>query len=189
MKRLSNSIADLYVKRKIIDPEDKEVYKSGVELILNDLVSFSIIIMFSCFVGHVRFSFEFLLTFCLTRIFCGGFHAKKAYVCKITMLTTFLLVMFGSYLMKNVHIYVVLSILLASFVIVFKLSPVKHPNKQLTEVKIIENHRKSVITFVLLAAVSMLVFTLANKQDGVIIALSLSAVAVLAIVGTLINGR
>ena len=44
---LSQSIADLYIKRNIIKPDEKEVYKCGLELILNDIVTFSLIIAYS----------------------------------------------------------------------------------------------------------------------------------------------
>lgn len=189
MERLSGSIADFYIKRKIIEPEEKEVYKCGVELILNDIVTFSIIIILSCLIGNVRFSIEFLLTFCLTRIFCGGYHAKKSYVCRFTMLITFLLVIFGSYLFNKTNIYNIFAILVISFVIILRLIPVRHPNKNLTEKMRKENRRKGLISFILFAMISIFIFLLFSKQDGAIISLTLAAVAVLAVVGTITNER
>lgn len=188
MEHLSNSIADFYIRRKIIDPEDREVYKSGVELILNEGLTFLIVIICSFLMFRLRYALEFLAAFCFTRVFCGGFHAKKVCVCRSTMLLSFLLTVSLSYPLKNISVLTLLVILSASFAVVFRLAPVKHPNKRLTEAKRKENHKRSVISFVLFAAASILVFSLAVKQDGVIIALSLAAVAVLAAVGALLNG-
>ena len=92
MGYLSECIADFYVKRNIIGKCDKEVYQAGVALILNEILSFILVVVLSWLVWKIRYSLEFLIVFCTTRIFCGGFHAKKTYVCRMTMLLTFSMV-------------------------------------------------------------------------------------------------
>ena len=93
MEFLSECIADFYIKRNIISECEKNVYKYGVQLILNDVFTFTIIIIFSILFWNVKYGAEFLLTLCVTRVFCGGFHAKKAYICKLSMIITFVCVM------------------------------------------------------------------------------------------------
>ena len=189
MEYLSQSIADFYVKRNIIEADKKELYKCGVSLILNDILTFSIVIILSALLGNIRFSFEFLITFCFTRVFCGGFHARKTYICRFTMLLTFSLTVLISFALRNTKPEVLCIILAAAFVILLPLIPVKHPNKELGEEDIKKNRKKGIISFVLFSLTSVFVHQLFSKQGGIIIALSLAAVTVLAIIGTITNGR
>lgn len=189
MNYLSECIADLYIKRNIILPEEKDVYKSGIELVLNDVVTFSLILLISSLIWHFRYAAEFLITFCITRVFCGGYHAKKAYICKITMVLTFLSVVIISGLLKNVDYTILYGILIVSFVILLPFVPVKHPNKKLSTEEYKINRIRGIISYILFSICSVIVMNFLNKSDGLIILLSLSAVTVLAIIGTFINRK
>lgn len=189
MNYLSNCIADFYVKRNIIDKCDKEVYQAGVALILNETLSFLLVIILSLIVCKIRYSFEFLVVFCITRIFCGGFHAKKTYVCRMTMLLTFLTVITGAAFWENSSTEFLCLINLVSFLILLPLIPVKHPNKTMTAELIKKNRMKGVIAYIFFALCSVLIAEYVSAKDGFVIALSLSAVTVLAIVGVISNER
>ena len=188
MDYLSDCIADFYIKRNIIDPSKKEIYKTGLLLILNDIISFSIIIILSAVLWNIRFAVEFLLTFCLTRIYCGGYHAKKSWICRLTMLVTFFAVISTSYLLNSSDIWVILITVIFSFFMLLPIIPVKHPNKHLSEEQRKNNRIKGIISFILFAIGAILLFFL-FKQDGIIIALSLFAVSLLALIGTITNER
>lgn len=189
MESLSERIADLYVKRNIIDAEEKDVYKCGLELIFNDVVTFCVIIIASAFLWRACYAAEFLLTFCLTRIFCGGYHAKKAYICRLTMFATFAASMLVSTYAARSDAYVLTVVMLAAFIIVCRLAPVRHPNKTLTEAQIVKNRKRSIVAFVFFATCAELLFAFISKMDGAVIAISLAAVAVLAVVGSITNER
>lgn len=186
---LSDSIADLYVRRNIILPEEKEVYKCGVELILNDIITFSLVILISTIFFKARFALEFLITLCFTRVYCGGYHAAKAYMCRLSMLITFFGVILLSYILAESPELILYIILILSFVVLLPLIPVKHPNKTLTQELIAKNRKKGIITYIIFGMLSILICHFANRQDAFIISLSLSAVTVLAVIGTLVNER
>ena len=40
MEFLSDCIADFYIKRRIINFEEKDIYKAGIKLILNEAFTF-----------------------------------------------------------------------------------------------------------------------------------------------------
>jgi len=189
MNYLSNCIADFYVKRNIIEESDKEVYQAGVSLVLNEALSFILVVALSWFVWEIRYSFEFLIVFCITRVFCGGFHAKKTYICRMTMLTTFVCVIMISSFLGKFSTEILWLINLISFLVLLPLIPVKHPNKELTQELIKVNRKKGVITYILFGLCSVLVAEYLSVKDGFVMALSLSAVTVLAIVGTISNER
>ncbi|MBQ7900553.1 MAG: accessory gene regulator B family protein [Clostridia bacterium] len=189
MEYLSNCIADFYIRRNIIEPDEKEVYKCGVELILNDVVTFSLILLISAVVWHIRYAIEFLTVFCTTRVHCGGYHAPKAYICRLTMLATFVCVAILSSVSRDAGSAVLYLILAVSFIAILPLIPVKHPNKQLTRQLISKSRKKGIGLYVVYSVCSVLIYTFANGHDGMIIAFSLCAVSALAIIGTFVNGR
>ena len=90
MQLVVKRIADFFISKSIINKSEREVIEYGLFLIINDVISFSSIIIISWLLDTPRFAFEFLMVFCLTRIFCGGYHAKKAYICKLSMILTFI---------------------------------------------------------------------------------------------------
>lgn len=103
MEHLSEIVADFYVKRDIIETGDKEIYQYGVFLILNEVFTFLLIFILSILMKKFRFALEFLIPFCVTRIFCGGFHAKKVFICRFTMISTFLFIVALSYILININ--------------------------------------------------------------------------------------
>lgn len=189
MKHLANSIANFYVRKKIIDVEYEEVYQYGLELILNDVVTFSLILITAHFLWNVKFAIVFLLVFCITRVFCGGFHASKTYICRCTMLLTFCCVStIAKYLQKN-NLLTLIMILLIQFLVLIKLIPVKHPNKSLTKKEKQKNKKRGIISYICFSVVSITAFWIGYLVYSYLIALSLSAVTVLAIIGKILNER
>ncbi len=189
IKNLSASIADFYVKKNIINSEEKEVYQWGITLILNDIVTFSIVLLLSAMLLHIRFGTEYLIVFCLTRIYCGGYHARKESICRLTMIAVFLLVLSGAYILSDCSVYILLSVLTVSFIVLLPLIPVRHPNKVMTEELKKKGRVGGTLSYLAFAVVSLLFYLFVSKIDAVLIALSLSAVSVLAIIGTFTNER
>ena len=187
---LSGSIADFYVKRNIIQDNEKEVYKWGLSLILNDVVTFALILIFSAIFQKLRFGTEFLLVFCTTRVFCGGYHAPKAYLCRISMLTVAFFVLVGSSVLESiVSIFGLLMLLATFFVMLIPIIPVKHPNKTLTPQLIKRGRIGGYTLYILFALCSVALLLSGSKQDALIIALSLVAVSLLALIGKFTNER
>lgn len=186
---ISDYIANLYVSKKIINAKDIEVYKYGITLILNDVITFTIIMTIATFVGRFRFGSEFLITFCTTRVYCGGYHAKEEYVCRTTMLSTFFAILFISNAIKSCSISTIIIIIMISFTLLLPLIPVKHPNKVLTEKQMKINKKKGILIYTFYSLLSLILCIFKCYSDAIIIALSLSAVTLLAIIGTYTNER
>lgn len=189
MKLLSKCIADFYVKRNIICEDEKDVYGYGLELILNDVFVFTLILIISALFWNVKYGVEFLITICVTRIFFGGFHAKKAYICKMAMVITFVCVMSASVILKNISFTSLVLVLFGSFIVALPFVPVKHPNKNITKDQRNRNKLFGVISYLIFSLLACLSWKYIDNSDGIIIALSLCAVTVLVIIGSLFNWR
>lgn len=189
INRLSENIADFFVDKNIIDSQEKNVYQYGFSLILNDIVTFSLILILSACFFKLRFGIEFLSVFCLTRIFTGGYHARKAYMCRLSTLSAALCVSVLSELIKTLPIQYITAILVVSLLIALPLIPVRHPNKELTPKLIKRGKKGGIASYVLFSAISILFYIFMDGQDAAIIALSLFTVSVFVIIGKFTNER
>lgn len=73
MNILSNVIVDLLGYN---NPEEREIYKYGVQILLSDLSNFLIIIVPSLIFNKLSEGIVFLITFISIRRYCGGFHCS-----------------------------------------------------------------------------------------------------------------
>lgn len=189
MKHLSSGITDFYVKRNIIQVDEKEVYQCGVELILNEVITFGLILIYSLIAWKLRYAVEFLCVFCLTRVYCGGYHASKSYICRITMFEIFLGIYILSKALNDINPIWLFVILIICFLVIVMLVPVKHPNKALTKKQFNKNRKMGIVIFSFFSIASFAVREIIGVQDGIIICLSLCAVTALAIIGTFTQRR
>jgi len=132
MKSLSEVIADFYIEKNIISSDMKSVYVYGISLIINDIIDFAVILIPAIIARRFIYGVAFLLTFCITRIHCGGFHAKKSWICAGVMLLTFILVCLCTELTASIY-GVILNMIInsISILIILPIIPIENPNKKL----------------------------------------------------------
>ena len=132
MKSLSEAIADFYIRKNIISSDMKSVYVYGISLIINDIIDFAVILIPAIIAGRFIYGVVFLLTFCITRIHCGGFHAKKSWICAGIMLLTFIIICLCVEITTSIY-GVILNVIInsISILIMLPIIPVENPNKKL----------------------------------------------------------
>ena len=184
MDRIANTITDHLVRKQRIDERQREIYCYGLKLILADVINFSLIMLLSVLLGRFWDGVAFLITLCGVRKYSGGFHAKTFWLCRLSMLITYLCVIGISELLGRMSGALLVTIVLnvAAIVIIPCLAPVKHPNKILTDKQLEENKLKAAIASEILAAVSIL-FVIVNNPVGITMAMTLCAIVVLMFVG------
>ena len=187
MKSLSEVIADFYIEKNIISSDMKSVYVYGISLIINDIIDFAVILIPAAIAGRFTYGVAFLLTFCIARIHCGGFHAKKSWICATGMLLTFILVCLCTELTASIY-GVILNMIInsISILIILPIIPIENPNKKL-DAKVKQKKKKLGIIVTSLFAMLSIVLTVYNIQEGAVISFTLLSVAVLAMVGKILN--
>lgn len=189
MKSLSEGITDFYIRNEIIDPQMRDIYQYGTELIINDIIIFSSILILGAVFDTFWHSVIFSSVFYLTRIRCGGFHAKRAWVCKLSMLATYISVTALYYAAVRFDAaYAAFMLNFISVLLVLPVIPVENPNKPLSS-EVRQKNRTQGLIIVFLFTVSAGVLISFGIQEGVIISLTVAAVAVLAEAGKVINER
>lgn len=187
MEKLASAITDYYIRKNIIDAAKRNIYIYGFKLIISDIVNFIVIILLGLLVNCELESVVFLITLCGLRVFTGGFHAKTFFVCRLSMMITFILVMATSNLLIESGVnYIYIGLLnIISIIIVALLAPVQNPNKKLEVKQMKTNHKRSVIASLFLSVLSViLVYCKINM--GVIISITTAAVAILMVVGLIV---
>ncbi len=86
---LGNKLCDALVKNKIVEPEDVEVYRyglnNGITILLNILVS----VLFGVITGRLEMVLVFLFFYGILRTYAGGMHCENkllCFVCSIAIL-------------------------------------------------------------------------------------------------------
>ena len=187
MKSLSEVIADFYIEKNIISSDMKTVYVYGISLIINDIIDFAVILIPAIIAQRFIYGVAFLLTFCITRIRCGGFHEKKSWICAGVILLTFILICLCIELTTSIY-GVILNVIInsISILIMLPIIPIENPNKKL-DADVKQKNKKIGIIVTSLFAMLSIVLTVYNIQEGAVISFTLLSVAVLAMVGKILN--
>ena len=184
MEKIAKMLMNRLVEKQFIEEDKKDIYFYGLRLILSDIINFSIILLLSVLLNHIISGIVFLITFCSVRKHSGGFHAKTFWLCRLTMITTFLCVVAALEIISRTSFqyYLVIALNIFSVLIIVCFAPVKHPNKKLSEEQSKSNRKKAIIASNTFAVVSIALIII-NNGIGITIALTLTAIVVLMFVG------
>ena len=184
MDNLSTALTNYFVSKKLITYEKMEIYHYGFKLILSDIINFSIIMLLSVILNRVLDGLVYLVVLCSIRRFSGGFHAKTFWLCRLSMIITFLLLLLFADFLSSITILpltsVFINIVLLLFVAVF--SPVKHPNKKLNSKQIKKNKYNAVLVTIIWAILSVFLIYL-NITQGITIMTTILAVVIFMALG------
>ncbi len=188
MEKISNAITDFYIRKNYVPQDKREIYSYGFQLILADIINFSIVILLGMLLNRIIDSILFLITLCSVRQFSGGFHAKTFWLCRLSMLITFLGVIVVSQLLSAYPFKMIISLILNVFCIIFiaALSPIRHSNKELTTKQKKQNKTNAILTSFIMSVISIILL-IAGFNKGVTISITLVAVTILMVIGILVQ--
>lgn len=182
LTKLSQIIVDFFVKEDVVSEEQREIYQYGIELSVSTLMGLFIVLAIGVLSRRFTESVIFYIVFCLTRAFCGGFHAHSHLLCKVTFICILILVLIMDLVLDNIEIYYWFVLYLYSLIIVCAFAPVENPNKKLTSY---DKNRCKIISIILMVVwlVVMILFYSFGSELYHIVALTLFFVANLMLLG------
>lgn len=182
LTKLSQIIVDFFVKEDVVSEEQREIYQYGIELSVSTLMGLFIVLAIGVLSRRFTESVIFYIVFCLTRAFCGGFHAHSHLLCKVTFICVLILVLVMDLVLDNIEIYYWFVLYLYSLTIVCAFAPVENPNKRLTSY---DKKRCKIISIILMVVwlVVMILFYSFGSELYHIVALTLFFVANLMLLG------
>ncbi len=186
MKGVANAITNYYCKKNIIAEEKKEIYCYGFQLIIADIINYTIIMALGSIFNKILDSIVFLITLCGIRQFSGGFHAKTFTVCRLTFIATYMVVLIISHIISNLNIRYIALINILCIIFISWFAPIEHPNKPMTALQKKANKIKSIITSAVMSIFSI-IFVAVDMTIGVTISITLCAVVALMLVSLLMR--
>ena len=188
METISLCLTKKCLDRNIITPDKADICKIGIELIVADIINFSIILAIGALTKSLMNSCIYLLLFWSVRRFSGGFHAKTYAVCRAVTIGIFLtILLIDKIVCGNLLLYsIVFNI--TSFITMLLFAPVRHPNKELTDKEIKANKLFSLVTTIFFASVSIVLVAI-ERKEGFVISLTLFTITILMYIGMLTNKK
>ena len=131
---VAEKITDLLEKQGLVEPDQAEVYVYGMTLMISSTATLLATLLLGFVFHAINNVLVFLLFFVPVRIFSGGYHSSSYLRCFLTFM-----LMLGSFIaiQRNLPEEAVLpSIVITSLIslfLIFKFSPVSHPNAPIRE--------------------------------------------------------
>lgn len=93
MDKLSAKVADFFVQNKVIEEEEYDICRYGLEIMLGSTRDIILLVLLGMFFRRMLETGVYLAVFCSLRRYTGGYHAKTRRGCCIATLAGYLLFM------------------------------------------------------------------------------------------------
>ena len=188
MEIISELFVRQFINRQIISPDKKEIYKTGLNLIIADIINFTLVLAIGVITKSFISGCIYLIMFWTLRRFSGGFHAKTYGVCRLVTLGTYILILLISRIIDNYLLICTFICDLITIITMIVFAPIRHPNKELTENEVKANKLFSVVVTIFYVTISI-ILTIIGRKEGIVIALVLLAISVLMYIGLYTNEK
>lgn len=178
VKNISNGIADMLWTQGIIQEDDIDKCKYGIDLFISSFLEIISILAIAAFLGNFIETVLLFVFFIPLRIYAGGYHADTKLKCFIISL-----VMYGfSYTLANItpsEMFVLINIIgtLFSLIMVLIMAPIIHINKNVNDIER-RNYRKISIEICLVETTIILLLTMTIPKNIIVTYLTVGQVSV-----------
>lgn len=139
---ISMKISKSLLKSNAINQDELNVYAYGIQLLILGMVDWCITFLFMLLIDEIYLSIAYLSVFFALRKHCGGYHAETHIRCIVISNTVYVLSVLISANMQYENFTTLLLIgEIINSIIIYKFSPVEHPNKHI-EPDEMARHRK-----------------------------------------------
>ena len=146
MEKTASKIADYFVKHKIIEAGDKELYKYGLWQGMFFLVNLLTTVVIGIVTGMLWQSLLFTVMYAILRSYTGGYHARTQRMC-YSLSTGLIVISIGIVAWLYLRILTMSILILLAGVFIFILAPMGDINKPLTSKEKSLYRRKSRLIF------------------------------------------
>jgi accessory gene regulator B len=132
MEQAAGTLADILVKKHIVDSQDRDFYRYAIETVLVYAINLMTMFILAAVTGKLKELIFFLAVFYPLRTNSGGKHMKTWYTCYITscIVTEVILLLSAKITM---HIISIVIILAAGIICIYTLAPIEHKDHPMEE--------------------------------------------------------
>lgn len=139
---MTDKLVNQMIKLQVIDNDEKEIYRFGIESLLLKLLHYSSYLLIAAFLGEIVRFLLFFFTFLLLRKSAGGYHAKSKAGCYciscFTVLSAIVCMKIFSNYENNLEILATGFLLtILCDVIIIRFAPLGNRNRELEEAETI----------------------------------------------------
>ena len=178
MKNISSGIADMLWTQGIIQEDDIDKCKYGIDIFISSFLEIISILVIAAILGNFIETVLLFVFFIPLRIYAGGYHADTKLKCYFISL-----VMYGfSYTLANITpsgMFVLINVIgtLFSLIMVLIMAPIIHINKNVNDIER-RNYRKISIEICLVETTIILLLTMTIPKNIIVTYLTVGQVSV-----------
>lgn len=186
---IADELSLCLVANKIIPIEKRKYYTYGIELILNDLLIFIIVISVALITNTIWISILFSFSFCLLRTYTGGYHSRSYARCCGTAMVNYLSLLVFNSVLGEYRLYAGIIMMAFSVPIVWRFSPIKHDNHLFNEREKEKYKKLSRILIMIFLAIFIIFVLFLSDQIAFVLAWSVFATSLLMLLAILLNKK
>ena len=178
MKSISGAIAGALWNQGIIQEEDIDTCRYGLDIFISSTIEIISILLIAVFAGNFFETFLFFLAFTPLRIYAGGYHANTKLRCYLISLGVYcIFTMIMNMMLPDSYWKVNLLITLFSLSMVLISAPVIHKNKYTNKIEL-KYYRKFSIWICSTETIMILLLTVIFPKSPYIVSLAMGRAAV-----------
>ena len=158
IQAIAEEISLRLVANRMISIEKRKYYTYGIELILNDLITFLSIALIGVMTGKIFISLIYTLTYCPIRNYVGGYHCKTHMRCYCTTLFLYISMLLFDFYLSDSRWIVSYTLIAIAIPVIFIFTPVAYGNGPISD----GDRKKYRIRSIVLIAIVLAGFILAN---------------------------
>ena len=190
MKSISGTIANTLWTQGIIQEEDIDTCKYGLDVFISSAFEILSILIIAAFVGNFFEAVLFFVAFIPLRVYAGGYHAAtkiKCYLISVGVYGVFTMLM--NVLSHELYLMANMSVAIFSLIAVLIAAPVIHKNKTLNDIER-KYYRKFSILICSIETTLILLLTSIFPQSPYIVSLAIGQAAVtVSMIAAIVKGK
>ena len=190
MKSISGTIANTLWTQGIIQEEDIDTCRYGLDVFISSALEIASILIIATFIGNFFQAVLLFTAFIPLRIYAGGYHADTRVKCYLISVGVYVfLTLFTSVISSKLYATVNIILILLAVVTVLTSAPIIHKNKTICEIER-KYYRKLSISICLIESIIILILTVVLPQSHYIVSLAIGQAAVtVSMIAAIIKGK
>ena len=190
MKSISGTIANTLWTQGIIQEEDVDTCRYGLDVFISSALEITSILLIAAFVGNFFQTVLLFATFIPLRVYAGGYHADtklKCYLISLGVYGVFTAIM--NILPQGLYSLMNMLIAVFSLIMILITAPVIHKNKGVNETER-KHYRKFSVWICSVETVAILLLTAIFPKSPYIVSLAIGQAAVtISIIAAIVKGK
>lgn len=189
---IAEKMVNTFLKNQVIDKENTEAYKYGMELLVSQVISIGVVLILGILLGRMWETLLFLIFFIAIRVYAGGYHASCYRNCIMGFAISYIgILVIGEWMRKEQLEFLAIICLVFANIIIYILAPIEDRNKPLDSKEYIEYRKKAQKNTIFMSSIIYVVYAFIPlmRDKMFYAALAICEIGVLLLIGYVKNKK